>query len=279
MAMLQGIQSYFSKLSPLAEKISRDISQVKSAYSPDDWLGLTLPEQENIVNNHFIKPEIYIKYFNKTKPECSPKDKIDSPKLGTQTKENISKDEHQHRHMNDVIYTFNGKNLHSFIFQNVGLKVLHDENTGDYRDEHSFPFSYRTKSQINIPSAFSDNVDIHPVSTDVCHQIILLKVEKETMHARPTTDLSVAKEINNTSRRVSSMHEYDRLNQRRYDDGTCSFNTDEKSNLLSNFGSKNSIASDLSDENESKDLFQEENAKLLSPAVQIPQGFDFLSNW
>ncbi|XP_034670429.1 uncharacterized protein LOC117902934 isoform X2 [Drosophila subobscura] len=279
MAMLQGIQTYFSTLSPLAESISRELSQAKSAYSPDAWTGLTLSQQENIVNNHFIKPEIYIKYFNKTKPEASQIYEIDSSKLGTQTKVNISKSGHQHWHKNDVIYTFNGKNLHSFIYQNVGLKVVHDENTGDYRDEHSFPFSYRTKSQIHIPEDFSDNTDIDPGSTDVCNQIIILNVEKEMMHAQPTTGLSVEEEIHNKSPRVSSVPEYDRLNHRRYEDGTCSFNTDEKLSLLSNFGSKNSIASDLSDEHESKDLFQEENAKLLTPAVHIPQGFDFLSNW
>ncbi|XP_034139443.1 uncharacterized protein LOC117590675 [Drosophila guanche] len=274
MAVLQGIQAYFSTLSPLAENISREVSQAKSAYSPGAWTGLTLSQQENIVNNHFIKPEIYIKYFNKTKPESSQIDEID-----TQTKVNISKSGHQNWHKNDVIYTFNGNNLHSFIHQNVGLKVVHDENTGDYRDEHSFPFSYRTKSQINIPEAFSDNADIDPGSTDVCNQIILLNVGKEMMHAQPTTGLSVEEEILKKSPRVLSVHEYDRLNHRRYEDGTCSFNTDEKLSLLSNFGSKNSIESDLSDEHECKDLFQEENAKLLTPAVQIPQGFDFLSNW
>jgi len=56
--------------------------------------------------------------------------------------------------------------------------------------------------------------------------------------------------------------------------------SDEKLQLLFRFESKSSMSNDLSDyENEFKDIRQDENAKLLTPELQVPKGFDFLSNW
>jgi len=74
--------------------------------------------------------------------------------------------------------------------------------------------------------------------------------------------------------------------QENYQKSKCNYSneplldSDEKLQLLFRFESKSSMSNDLSDyENEFKDIRQDENAKLLTPELQVPKGFDFLSNW
>lgn len=135
-------QSYFSRLNSISEKITCDLNKVKSTYNQDAWLKLTLNEQEKILNNQLIDPVIFSKYCHKTKENYAAQDPYENTE--------VSKNDYRKFCFRDIVYLYNGQDLHTYNYQNVGLKILRDENTGDFQDEHSFPFSYRTKSQINI---------------------------------------------------------------------------------------------------------------------------------
>ncbi|XP_018801282.1 PREDICTED: uncharacterized protein DDB_G0286591-like [Bactrocera latifrons] len=52
----------------------------------------------------------------------------------------------------DCIY--DGINLHTYIAQKVALKIIYDDVLRAYPDEHSQPFSYRTKSQIDLQQQY-----------------------------------------------------------------------------------------------------------------------------
>ncbi|XP_043063545.1 uncharacterized protein LOC108095052 [Drosophila ficusphila] len=159
MSAHERFQTYFSQLNSISVKITQDVNRVKSAFSRDAWLTLTLNEQEQILNSQLIHPDISTKYYNIYK-----RDGISGkPQLGKET----SKNGEQRSFYSDFIYSFNGQDLHTYIYQNVGLKILHDENIRDCRDEHSFPFSFRSKSQINLPSKEVANISLFKVPIDV----------------------------------------------------------------------------------------------------------------
>ncbi|XP_043947234.1 uncharacterized protein LOC108035985 [Drosophila biarmipes] len=269
MAAHEGISAYFSQLNSLAGKITRDINRVRSSYSRDAWLALTLNEQEKILDTHFINPDIYTKYYKTSETNRSEQE---SP-----LKTAIPKSDFQQFPYRDVVYSFNGQDLHTYIYQNVGLKVLHDENTRDCRDEHSYPFSYRTKSQINILSKKPDNVSVVRAAVDVSKPLYSKftnnsKIPALQIYVNDKSDVKQTKtQMCKEENYVKSKCDYD-------NDELLDYN--EKFHLLFRFESKSSVSNDLSDyENEFKDLRQDEHAKLLTPELQVPKGFDFLSNW
>ncbi|XP_049316542.1 uncharacterized protein LOC105221854 [Bactrocera dorsalis] len=51
-------------------------------------------------------------------------------------------------------YIYDGINLHTYIAQKVALKIIYDDVLRAYPDEHSQPFSYRTKSQIDLQQQY-----------------------------------------------------------------------------------------------------------------------------
>lgn len=73
MTALDKINGYFANLNPVAEKIAFDIREVKSAYD-HVWLTLSSNEQDDILNDSIIKPEITIRYYkNSLSPSQSSK--------------------------------------------------------------------------------------------------------------------------------------------------------------------------------------------------------------
>ncbi|XP_044316494.1 uncharacterized protein LOC123037870 isoform X2 [Drosophila rhopaloa] len=269
MATHEGIHGYLSKLNSLSEKITRDVNKVKAAYSQDAWLTLTLNEQENILNNQLINPDIYTKYYNG----------IEEKKRRIKA-ENF-KNDYQQLGCSDAVYLYNEKDLYTYTYQNVGLKILHDENTRDCRDEHSFPFSYRTKSQINIPSKEFEDVSVLGAPNDVTKSHYL-SLRTNDSHNPKIPSLHVhdyeKAEVNQSKKII-----FNRINDQKskcvYNTEEC-FDSNEELQLLVRVASQSSMPNDLSDnENEFKDLRYNENAKLITPELEIPKGFDFLSNW
>ncbi|XP_050339350.1 uncharacterized protein LOC126765682 isoform X1 [Bactrocera neohumeralis] len=51
-------------------------------------------------------------------------------------------------------YIYDGVNLHTYIAQKVALKIIYDDVLRAYPNEHSQPFSYRTKSQIDLQQQY-----------------------------------------------------------------------------------------------------------------------------
>ncbi|XP_037730950.1 uncharacterized protein LOC119561090 [Drosophila subpulchrella] len=269
MATHEGIHSYFSQLNSLSEKITRDINRVRSSFSRDAWLALTLNEQEKILNNRLINPDIYTKYYKTTETTSSVQE--------AQLKTDISKSDFQQFPYKDVVYSYNGQDLHTYIYQNVGLKILHDENTRDCRDEHSYPFSYRTKSQINILSNDPDDVSVVGAAADVSKSLYLKFTNNPKI---PSFQINVNDKVDVSQRKTKMCEEENYQKSKCVYSNEQLLDSDEKLQLLFRFESKSSVSNDLSDyENEFKDISQDESAKLLTPELQVPKGFDFLSNW
>ncbi|KRG04878.1 uncharacterized protein LOC26527560 [Drosophila mojavensis] len=279
----QWLHGYFSKLNPLAEKIAFDMSEVISAYD-HVWLTLTPAEQENILNDTIIKPEITIRYYNNSlssSTQSSTQSRKDSDPRSNKKKAT--------KGQKNLIYGFDRLNLCTFIQQNVGLKILHDENIGDYRDEHSFPFSYKTKSQMNLNELGICKI-VSIASTP--KRIPPLQV-KPIQEPKAQPELKTEPEPEPEAERESVYQNQIKSPSGREEEESRNSNINkctepinliavEKLNLLSNFGSKNtllSVSTDSNDsENDTKDQHSE-NSKLLPEKVQMPKGFDFLSNW
>ncbi|XP_032590401.1 uncharacterized protein LOC116805000 [Drosophila grimshawi] len=259
----QWLNGYFAKLNPVAEKIAFDMSEVISAYD-HVWLTLTTAQQDNILNDTIIKPEITIRYYSSSHAgkEIAPNSSVESTrKKGTKCQKH------------NIIYAFDRLNLRTFIHQSIGLKIVHDENIGDYRDEHSFPFSYKTKSQINLAALESDS--------DSNNDITAIQLSTKILPPIPRKDT-------NESDHQKQIIPFRDVEPKRIDIVKCtessinSVAADEKLNLLSNFGSKNTLLSISTDSNDFDNDTKEqhsEKCKLLPDSLEMPKGFDFLSNW
>ncbi|OWR45585.1 uncharacterized protein C1orf198 homolog [Danaus plexippus] len=119
MALSAVADEYFRTMNPLASKIYEDITETKNAYE-NIWNTLTEKEKAEIINESIINPDIANKYAILDSLDFD----INDPP--------VQKD-----------------NLMSFFGREHGLKIIQDENTS-YRDEHSAPFLYQTKSQLNL---------------------------------------------------------------------------------------------------------------------------------
>lgn len=139
---------YFATLNPLARKIHQDVVETKDSYD-EMWKKLSAEQQIDIINEALIKPEITLWYFDlqqngKEETELSseksslltPLDSVTSP----DTKLTPS----------GTLYNFDGKNLSTYSSFNP------DSFGSGQRDEHAPPFSYKTKSQMNL-QIFGEN--------------------------------------------------------------------------------------------------------------------------
>ncbi|XP_054745479.1 uncharacterized protein LOC129249832 isoform X4 [Anastrepha obliqua] len=68
---LQMAQDYFAHLNPLAQRIASDISMTKLSYG-QLWYAMKLGEQNDILNETLIKPEISLMYFDKFSSSIAP---------------------------------------------------------------------------------------------------------------------------------------------------------------------------------------------------------------
>ncbi|KAM3955412.1 uncharacterized protein ACR2FA_010682 [Aphomia sociella] len=135
MALSAVAEEYFRNMNPLATKIHEDITEARNAYE-NIWETLTEKEKVEIINESIIKPEIALKYALLDTLEF---DLNDPP---------VRQDD-----------------LMAFFGKEHGQKLIQDENSS-YRDEHSAPFIYQTKSQLNlcILSEHRTPKDVKPTS-------------------------------------------------------------------------------------------------------------------
>lgn len=253
----QSIYGYFAKLNPIAEKISTDIDEVKRAYD-HVWLTLTVMEQEKILNDTLIRSEISTQYFKSSKTRIKKEDPFVLGKENqfkeTETPHN-SKAKAQKTH---AIYTIDGHSLLTFIRQNIGWKLLHDQHIGNFDDEHSFPFCHRTKSQINLLGS----VSIPDVATTAGNvalsnpKYLLLDSELPNMQTN-LQGCSFDEPVEEDEERIDSPYLY---SVKRYE---LHYNT-------------SCISSESTD---SETDYGSAHSQLLPAELQIPKGFDFLSNW
>ncbi|XP_065365203.1 uncharacterized protein LOC135958239 [Calliphora vicina] len=173
---LDAIEEYFAQLNPIAKRIAYDINDTKANYG-QLWDTLDYHEQNDIINDTLIKPEISLRYFDNfltptptnssgnsyqsstdsltaivlkdvgTTRNCvGDREEGDKKKITTLKPYGGKYNPHGIKHF----YSYDGRNLHTFGMQKVALKVIQDDALGCFRDEHSLPFCYRTKSQINL---------------------------------------------------------------------------------------------------------------------------------
>ncbi|KOB71408.1 Uncharacterized protein OBRU01_07969 [Operophtera brumata] len=119
MALAAAAEEYFRSINPLAGKIHDDVTEAKSSYE-NIWDTLTEQEKVEIINESLIKPKIALKYALLDNLDFD----IDNPPV-----------------RND--------DLMSFFGHNHGQRLTQDENVS-YKDEHSAPFLYQTRSQLNL---------------------------------------------------------------------------------------------------------------------------------
>ncbi|ERL84465.1 uncharacterized protein C1orf198 homolog [Dendroctonus ponderosae] len=102
MALKQLAAEYFGNLNPIASRINADLQDTKNAYEAE-WNKLSLDEQEQILTETIIKPEVSVLY--------------NQLEVGTN--------------------------------EDFAMKIVLDDHCS-YRDEHSGPFSFRSRSQRNL---------------------------------------------------------------------------------------------------------------------------------
>lgn len=108
MALRDVAENYFSKINSMATRMHLDMKETKAAYE-DLWDTLNYKEQEQVLSESIIKPEVCLKYGS------------GNPKASEQC---------------------------------FTAKLIVDENFS-YYDEHSGPFSFKTKSQRDL-TLFTD---------------------------------------------------------------------------------------------------------------------------
>lgn len=133
------VSDYFANLNEISKKIALDIDEIRGAYE-HIWDDLSREEQMEIVNETIIKPELALKYFDNFSTSTDSLQRI----LGTDDDEANPGEEDRNANLYD------GKRLQTFQYVRTGRKVVTDDSVGLYRDEHSAPFSHKTKSQINL---------------------------------------------------------------------------------------------------------------------------------
>ncbi|XP_055917173.1 uncharacterized protein LOC129949626 [Eupeodes corollae] len=160
---VENVNDYFTKLNPIAMKISFDIDETKSAYG-HIWEKLNTNEHNEIINETLMKPEISLRYFDNFSITTTASSlSLSSMVTPSQNEEPAKRPASQpNHHYLDTrrYYDFDGRNLSTFSDQKVGLKLVHDETFGTFRDGHSMPFSYKTKSQINLKLFADEGADL-----------------------------------------------------------------------------------------------------------------------
>ncbi|XP_053665574.1 uncharacterized protein LOC128714720 [Anopheles marshallii] len=132
------VSDYFANLNEISKKIALDIDEIRGAYE-HIWDDLSREEQMEIVNETIIKPELALKYFDNFSTSTDSLQRI----LGTDDDDATGEED---RNAN----LYDGKRLQTFQYVRTGRKLVTDDSAGPYRDEHSAPFSHKTKSQINL---------------------------------------------------------------------------------------------------------------------------------
>ncbi|XP_035456221.2 uncharacterized protein C1orf198 homolog [Spodoptera frugiperda] len=178
MALGAYAEEYFRSMNPIASKIHEDIEDAKNSYE-NIWETLTEKEKTEIINESLIKPDISLKYALLDTLDFD----INDPP--------VRKDD-----------------LMSFFGREHGQKLIQDEHTS-YRDEHSSPFLYQTKSQLNlcILSDCRAPKDVKPTSPPPIMSELALshsKVVSELKNALKSHDVLRSTFKEGTEREVTS---------------------------------------------------------------------------
>lgn len=118
--------SYFASMSPMADKVQMDVTAVSVAFEPL-WSRFTIAEQCDAINNRLIQPELVVRYAKYRRRHGADDDVDDGTDEGC---------------------LYDNRRLATFARQRTGFKRVPADGSFDYRDEHSRPFAWKTKSQL-----------------------------------------------------------------------------------------------------------------------------------
>ncbi len=253
--------SYFSSINPIAAKIKADIDEISSNYE-HLWYEFKPQERNDVINEQLIKSDLILKYIG-SRPSIKPK----SPDHGTPSKSHL----------------YDGRYLSTFAKIKTGLKKNHDDVSGiSIRDEHSAPFSMKTKSQINL-NIFGlvdqDSVD----GSDKKHQIGKMK------QPPPPPPSSINKR--NSSIDNDGISSIQQINVAFGD--SCNLSNKNFLSKFMNFNGSTGMSGKVNEEKEyqfvssmepSNSLTSEEDNNVeefstLLKASEMKKTYDFLQNW
>lgn len=255
-------ESYFSSINPIAAKIKADIDELSSNYE-HLWYEFKPQERNDVINEQLIKSDLILKYIESMPPSSV---KSRSPEHGTPSKSCL----------------YDGRNLSTFAKIKTGLKKNHDDVSGvSVRDEHSAPFSMKTKSQINLNIfglADQDLVD----GAERKHQIAKMKLPPP-----PPPNIN-KRNSSNDSEAVTSIQQ---INVAFGD--SCNLSNKNFLSKFINFNGSTGSAGKMNQESEyqfvssmepSNSLTSEEDNNVeefstLLKASELKKTYDFLQNW
>lgn len=247
--------AYFSSINPIASKIKADIDEISSNYE-HLWYEFKPQERNDVINEQLIKPELMLKYI-----ESMPSVKSKSPDHGTPSKS----------------YLYDGRNLSTFAKIKTGLKKNHDEvSGGSIRDEHSAPFSMKTKSQINLNIFGSFDQDVVD-GVEKKHPIVKMK------QPPPPPPSSINKRNSNIE--TDALSSIQQINVAFGD--SCNLSNKNFLSKLMNFNGSSGQENEyqfVSSMEPSNSLTSEEDNNVeefstLLKATDLKKTYDFLQNW
>lgn len=254
--------SYFSSINSIASKIKADINEVSSNYE-HLWFEFKPQERNDVINEQLIKPDIILKYIESMSPV-----KSKSPDNTTPSKS----------------FLYDGRNLSTFAKIKTGLKKNHDDVSGiSIRDEHSAPFSMKTKSQINLNIFGLVDQDVVDGCAEKKNQIGKMKQPPPppppSFNKRNSNDdtdvLSSIQPINVTFGDSCNLSNKNFLSKLMNFNGTTTsaakLNQENEYQFVSSMEPSNSLTSE-------EDNNVEEFSSLLK-ASELKKTYDFLANW
>lgn len=151
----QKADVYFKNLNLLAAKLSGDIEQISNGYA-QLWDNFTECEKSDVINVTLIKPDLVLKYYNDL-GDMKKRRSSDGLTVSTDTDSDIERPSVSSCNSNSYlsndfshIYLYNGRDICTYGQIITALRYNQDDLCGIYRDEHSEPFNYKTKSQMNL---------------------------------------------------------------------------------------------------------------------------------
>lgn len=184
----------------------------------------------------------------------------------------------------------------NLLFHLLGRKLIQDEAIGKFRDEHSSPFSVKTRSQLNLrtfeeekaqdvgPSEDYNKILSHKLAQEAAKRAAILSPQSRAKeHAAPEPiDSTISyNKIRNETEDTDGNFISKFINRLSTTNGNGGNNylkeqSDEHENLVSNINL--SLSTQHSEDSE-EELHHTEKSLEFKSLLQEADGFDFLNNW
>lgn len=281
---------YFSTLNPLAKRIHADIFEMSQAYS-NLWNDFTAKERDEVINETLIKPEYVLKYMEEA-IISSPQQSVDkSMRLVEKSSNNaVSFDDDEHLSVSsteasdssssNVIckYAYDEKHLSTYARLITGQRQIHEDIYGIYSDEHSAPFSFKSRSQINI-NIFEVEAVSPKSSKSISTQAVLplTNLRNRTKYSSTRNDSAIA---SNKSSKLKSK----KKSSSKYSIASSINSQNSRKNFMSKlFSSLAHGSGDMStilpqNEEEKETLFADESNVSLLDMISATQSLNIIEN-